>query len=74
MMCRFDIETFHASIIAPNATMVTYRILFGGMHPVECWLEREEMNDDKMEGRKEIFYLMTHSRHFIYSYMASDIW
>ena len=27
-----------------------------------------------MEGRKELFYLMTHSTHFIYGYMASDIW
>ena len=27
-----------------------------------------------MEGRKEIFYLTTHSTHFIYGYMASDIW
>ena len=26
------------------------------------------------EGRKEIFYLTTHSTHFIYSYMVSDIW
>ena len=26
------------------------------------------------EGRKEMFYLMTHSTHFIYGYMASDIW
>ena len=25
-------------------------------------------------GRKEMFYLMTHSTHFIYVYMASDIW
>ena len=24
--------------------------------------------------RKEIFYLTTHSIHFIYGYMASDIW
>ena len=28
---------------------------------------------DKEES-KEIFYLTTHSTHFIYSYMASDIW
>ena len=28
----------------------------------------------QMEGRKEMFYLMMHSTHFIYSYMASDIW
>ena len=28
-----------------------------------------------VKGRKEgMFYLMTHSTHFIYSYMASDIW
>ena len=26
------------------------------------------------EGRKEMFYLTMHSTHFIYSYMASDIW
>ena len=25
-------------------------------------------------GRKEIFYLTMHSTHFIYGYMASDIW
>ena len=26
------------------------------------------------EGRKQMFYLTTHSTHFIYGYMASDIW
>ena len=26
------------------------------------------------EGRKEMFYLTTHSTHFIYCYMASDLW
>ena len=26
------------------------------------------------EGRKEVFYLTMHTTHFIYSYMASDIW
>ena len=26
------------------------------------------------EGMKEMFYLTTHSTHFIYGYMASDIW
>ena len=30
--------------------------------------------DHGNEGRKEMFYLMTHSTHFIYGYMASDIW
>ena len=28
----------------------------------------------KITGRKEMFYLSTHSTHFIYGYMASDIW
>ena len=26
------------------------------------------------ERKKEMFYLTTHSTHFIYGYMASDIW
>ena len=26
------------------------------------------------ERDREMFYLMTHSTHFIYGYMASDIW
>ena len=26
------------------------------------------------QGRKEMFYLTTHSTHFIYGYMDSDIW
>ena len=29
---------------------------------------------ERERGRKEMFYLTTHSTHFIYSYMASDIW
>ena len=28
----------------------------------------------RKEGRKDMFYLTTHSTHFIYGYMASDIW
>ena len=28
----------------------------------------------KKEGRKEVFDLTMHSIHFIYGYMASDIW
>ena len=28
----------------------------------------------KWKERKEMFYLTTHSTHFIYGYMASDIW
>ena len=28
----------------------------------------------QLYGEREMIYLMTHSTHFIYSYMASDIW
>ena len=28
----------------------------------------------RKEGRKEMFYLTTHTTHFIYGYIASDIW
>ena len=31
-------------------------------------------SDKEREGRKEMFYLTTHSTHFIYGYMALDIW
>ena len=36
-------------------------------------LERP-LDESDREGRKEMFYLTTHSTHFIYGYMASDIW
>ena len=29
---------------------------------------------ENWKGKKEMFYLTTHSTHFIYGYMASDIW
>ena len=32
------------------------------------------MSTINKEERKEMFYLRTHSTHFIYGYMASDIW
>ena len=33
-----------------------------------------KIKDVKQVRRKEMFYLTTHSTHFIYGYMASDIW
>ena len=36
----------------------------GGLPLSQDWLDRE----------REMFYLTTHSKHFIYGYMASDIW
>ena len=31
-------------------------------------------HSDSERGRKEMFYLTMHSKHFIYGYMVSDIW
>ena len=31
-------------------------------------------HSDSERGRKKLFYLTTHSTHFIYGYIASDIW
>ena len=42
-----------------------------GKFQVSCF---EQIIDHFHERRKEMFYLMTHSTHFIYGYMASDIW
>ena len=42
------------------------------MIPVPCGKSIELL--PIKEGRKEMFYLTTHSTHFIYGYMASDIW
>ena len=32
------------------------------------------VKDNSDSERKEMFYLTTHSTHFIYGYMASNIW
>ena len=37
-------------------------------------LPARSMKDILDEREREYFYLTTHSTHFIYSYMASDIW
>ena len=38
------------------------------------WTREIKIIKLKQEGRKEMFYLTTHSTHFIYGYMATDIW
>ena len=50
-------------------------IFFGGVYGVECkkMLACTETQRER-EREREMFYLTTHSTHFIYGYMASDIW
>ena len=52
-------------------------VVFQEVHDLQidtlwCLENRQEL--PAKERRKEMFYLTTHSTHFIYGYMASDIW
>ena len=42
--------------------------------PASYASDNNNNNNNNKEGRKEMFYLTTYSTHFIYGYMASDIW
>ena len=35
---------------------------------------KDHSDSEKGESEREMFYLTTHSTHFIYGYMATDIW
>ena len=50
-----------------DALNTFYLRLYGVGHMVED-------HSDSTRGRKEMFCLTTHSTHFIYGYMALDIW
>ena len=43
--------------------------LYGVGHMV-----KDNSDSERRKKKKEMFYLMMHSTHFIYGYMASDIW
>ena len=55
------------NVIFNDALNTFYVRLYGVRHMVKYHSGSER-------GRKEMFYLTTHSTHFIYGYMASDIW
>ena len=57
---HFPIDFSQPNQCCTSGKVVAYIVLF-----VEC---------ANKEGRKEMFYLTMHSTHFIYGYMASDIW
>ena len=58
----------------------TYRHLISSKYPIKnsgivgFSTYRHLISSKYQEGRKEMFYLTTYSTHFIYGYMASDIW
>ena len=43
-------------------------------HSSETSLTRHAEDFNLQEREREMFYLTTHSTHFIYGYMVSDIW
>ena len=64
------------NVLFNDALNTFYLRLYGVGHMVKDHSYSERRNPLLLlqEGRKEMFYLTTHSTHFIYSYMASDIW
>ena len=59
------------SLESDRVLLILYVELSGRVERFEVRLGRFP---EGKEGRKEMFYLTTHSTHFIYGYMASDIW
>ena len=58
--------TKEGNVLFNDALNTFYLRLYGVGHMVE------DHSDSEIE--REMFYLTTHSTHFIYGYMASDIW
>ena len=61
------------NVLFNDALNTFYLRLYGIRHMVKDHSD-SVFNSDDAEGRKEMFYLMTYSTHFIYGYMVSDIW
>ena len=49
-----------------------YGILLDGVRGLACFHNPQRYVSRRF--RKEMFHLTTHSTHFVYGYMASDIW
>ena len=57
-------------VLFNDALNTFYLRLYGVRHMVKDHSDSER----EREREREMFYLTTHSTHFIYGYMASDIW
>ena len=66
---RCEPNTFISPLVFDMATAPSGRYLWPG----NGWAITMPHNGD-WERESEMFYLTTHSTHFIYGYMASDIW
>ena len=52
----------------------TIKLSSGHHNSAECTYHKLYTHTVRLEREIEMFYLTTHSTHFIYSYMAPDIW
>ena len=59
--------------IVPNVLLTKREVGFVCFVLSICYNPGDD-HGPKLEGGKEMFYLTTHSTHFIYGYMVSDIW
>ena len=74
MLLLYTSHTFTESV---SAILNCNRLLVTVTASIRCPLQGQNRSHPffiTKEERKEMFYLMTHSTHFIYGYMASDIW
>ena len=62
-----DIWKIEGNVLFNDTLNTFYLRLYGVGHMVKD-------HSDSKRGSKEMFYLMTHSTHFIYGYMVSNIW
>ena len=58
------------SLHLDNQNSAIFVMTYG--HP--RWLHIDKLSQSAWKREREMFYLTTHSTHFIYGYMASDIW
>ena len=56
------------NVLFNDALNTFYLRLYGVRHMVK------DHSASERRRKEEIFYLMMHSTHFIYGYMAADIW
>ena len=71
--CLVEVSTFQFKDIQSFLihTHINYKIP-NVIHAITCLGCNEITSEEQRE--REMFYLTTHSTHFIYGYMASDIW
>ena len=72
--CCYQMGRKEENILFNNTLNTFYIVMWHQTYDKGSLRERKPTAATIWEGRKKMFYLTTHSTHFIYGYMASDIW